>query len=126
MTLRMTTLRPRRLAAATVATVLCVGLAACADDEDDPIVSGNSSPSTAESSEPTEGSSTKLSGTISGAGASSQQAAMEAWIAAFNDKYPDVTINYEPSGSGAGREQFTAGAIRFAASDAALDEEELT
>jgi phosphate transport system substrate-binding protein len=66
-----------------------------------------------------------VSGTISGAGASSQQAAMEAWIAGFNATNPDATINYDPSGSGAGRDQFTGGGVAFAGSDAALDEEEL-
>lgn len=123
MTFRTT---PRQLAAALVATVLCTGLAACGDDEDDPLVSGDSSPSTSESTTEPQGSSINLSGTISGAGSSAQAAAMEAWIAAFTDKYPNVTINYEPTGSGAGREQFGAGAVRFAGSDAALDEEEMT
>jgi phosphate transport system substrate-binding protein len=39
---------------------------------------------------------------------------------------PDVTVNYDPVGSGGGREQFLAGGTDFAGSDAALDEEELT
>ncbi|MBA3742230.1 phosphate ABC transporter substrate-binding protein PstS [Sporichthya sp.] len=123
-----TTRRPRRVAAAMVATVLCVGLSACADDSDDPIAdSSDSSPSTSGSASPDSADSgTKLSGTLSGVGASSQGSAMEAWIAAFNEKYPDATINYEPTGSGAGREQFAAGAVKFAGSDAALSEEETT
>ena len=33
----------------------------------------------------------------------------------------DVTVNYDPSGSGAGVEKFNAGGIDFAASDSALD-----
>ena len=128
MTPRTTTLRPRRMAAALVATVLCVGLSACADDSDDPIAdSGDSSPSTSESSNPdSSDSGDKLSGTLSGVGSSAQGSAMEAWIAAFNEKYPDATINYEPTGSGAGREQFAAGAVKFAGTDAALDEDETT
>jgi phosphate transport system substrate-binding protein len=65
------------------------------------------------------------SGTIAGAGATSQQAGMEAWIAGFSSVAPDATVNYDPTGSGAGRTQFTAGAVQFAGSDAALDEEEL-
>lgn len=126
MTLRTTTLRPRRMAAALVATALCVGLSACADDDDDPIAT-DSSPSTSESSSAAPADNgIKLSGTISGAGSSAQAAAMEAWIAAFSDKYPDVTVNYEPSGSGAGREQFGAGAVKFAGTDAALEGDEIT
>jgi phosphate transport system substrate-binding protein len=66
-----------------------------------------------------------VSGTVAGAGATSQQAAMEAWIAGFSSVAPDATINYDPTGSGAGRTQFTAGAVQFAGSDAALDAEEL-
>ncbi len=66
-----------------------------------------------------------LSGTIAGAGASSQAAAMQAWIAGFTGVAPDVTVNYDPVGSGGGREQFLAGGTAFAGTDAYLDEEEL-
>lgn len=66
-----------------------------------------------------------LSGTLAGAGASSQDSAMAAWIAGYNaDVEPGVTVNYDGVGSGAGREQFIAGAVQFAGSDAALDDEE--
>ncbi|SFP01154.1 phosphate transport system substrate-binding protein [Geodermatophilus dictyosporus] len=68
----------------------------------------------------------QLSGDLVGAGASSQQAAMEAWQAGFQGEYPDVDFSYDPVGSGGGREQFIAGATDFAGSDAALDDEELT
>ena len=68
---------------------------------------------------------TELSGSIAGAGASSQAAAMQAWVAGFNSANPGVTVNYDPVGSGGGREQFEAGATDFGGSDAYLDEEEL-
>jgi len=67
----------------------------------------------------------ELSGDLVGAGASSQQSAMEAWQAGFQGEYPDVNFSYDPAGSGAGREQFLAGTTDFAGSDAALDDEEL-
>jgi phosphate transport system substrate-binding protein len=68
-----------------------------------------------------------LSGSLSGAGSTAQQAAMAAWQAAFQTANPDVTVTYDPVGSGGGREQFLAGgAILFAGSDAALSDEELT
>ncbi|TFV62949.1 UNVERIFIED_ORG: phosphate ABC transporter substrate-binding protein PstS [Bacillus sp. AZ43] len=67
-----------------------------------------------------------LSGTLVGAGASSQQAAMQGWTAGYSSVQPDVTVNYDPVGSGGGREQFLAGGTDFAGSDAALDDEELT
>lgn len=68
----------------------------------------------------------QLSGELNGAGASSQQAAMQGWAAGFTELQPDVTVNYDPVGSGGGRDQFVEGAVPFAGSDAALDEEELT
>lgn len=67
----------------------------------------------------------QLSGSIAGAGASSQAAAMEAWVAGFNVANPGVTVTYDPIGSGGGREQFTTGGTAFGGSDAYLDEEEL-
>lgn len=66
-----------------------------------------------------------LAGTIDGAGASSQGSAQEAWIAAFQTANPPVTINYDPSGSGAGREAFIAGGVSFAGTDSALKQEEI-
>ncbi|MFD2398121.1 phosphate ABC transporter substrate-binding protein PstS [Prauserella oleivorans] len=66
-----------------------------------------------------------LSGTISGAGASSQEAAQQAWQAGFIGQNPDVTVNYDPIGSGGGREQFINGGSDFGGTDAYLDDEEL-
>ena len=66
-----------------------------------------------------------LDGRIVSAGSSAQSSAQEVWIAAFQRDNSRVTIDYEPSGSGAGREQFIAGGLTFAGSDAPLSEEEL-
>nr|WP_246852699.1 phosphate ABC transporter substrate-binding protein PstS [Naasia sp. SYSU D00948] len=66
-----------------------------------------------------------LSGDLVGAGASSQGSAQEAWIAAFQGANPDVTVTYDPSGSGAGREAFLEGGVNFAGSDRAFDDEEI-
>ena len=64
------------------------------------------------------------SGTLNGAGSSSQEAAMAAWQAGFQTANPEVTVNYDPVGSGGGREQFIAGGVDFAGSDSYLDDEE--
>ena len=94
----------RRFAAPGVAALaLGLVLSACG--------AGNESGSTSDSS---------LSGTLKGAGSSAQEAAMDAWRAGFQKANSGVTVNYDPSGSGAGVEQFNAGAI-FAGSDSALD-----
>jgi phosphate transport system substrate-binding protein len=66
-----------------------------------------------------------LSGVIAGAGASSQAAAMEGWIAGFQGQNEGVTVNYDPVGSSGGREQFLSGGTLFAGSDSALKDEEL-
>ncbi|GAB2519871.1 phosphate ABC transporter substrate-binding protein PstS [Paramicrobacterium agarici] len=79
-----------------------------------------------ESSANNSGADSSLSGTLVGGGASSQQAAQEAWVAAFQTANPDVTVEYAPEGSGAGRENFMAGASSFAGSDAAFTTEEIS
>ena len=67
----------------------------------------------------------KLSGTLNGAGSSAQEAAQGAWTAGFQSANSGATVNYDPSGSGAGVEQFLAGAVNFAGSDAYLDDDQL-
>jgi phosphate transport system substrate-binding protein len=62
-----------------------------------------------------------VGGTLNGAGSSAQQAAQEAWRSGYQKANPSVTVNYNPTGSGAGVEQFLAGGVDFAGSDAALD-----
>ena len=46
---------------------------------------------------------------------------MDAWRSAFQKDNSSVTVNYDPSGSGAGIEKFNAGGIDFAACDSALN-----
>ena len=65
-----------------------------------------------------------VSGTLIGAGASSQAAAMQAWQAGFQEANPDATVEYDPVGSGGGRETFLAGGSDFAGSDAYMDDED--
>jgi phosphate transport system substrate-binding protein len=87
---------------------------------------GGSSTPDAGSTSSGSAASTALAGSLNGAGSTAQQAAMAAWQAAFQSANPDVTVNYDPVGSGGGREQFLAGgAILFAGSDAALKDDEL-
>jgi len=95
---------------AVIAVVAALALSSCAANE---------------GAAPESGSASNLSGTINAGGASSQGSAQEAWIAAFQTSNPDVTINYDPSGSGAGREAFIAGGSAFAGSDSYLSDEEL-
>ncbi len=100
--------------------VAVVALSAAACGNDDPTAGLPDSNSTVSPVPPGE----RLSGTLSAAGSSGQTAAMAAWQAGYQARQPDVTVNYDPVGSGAGREQFLSGAIPFAGSDNYLDEEE--
>jgi phosphate transport system substrate-binding protein len=106
-----------RAAAVTAALAGSLALAACGAANEG---GSSSASSTGNSSAP------QLTGTLSGAGSSAQQAAMTAWQAGFNASQPGVTVNYDPAGSGAGRKQFLAGGVPFAGSDAALSADELT
>ncbi|GAB2854584.1 phosphate ABC transporter substrate-binding protein PstS [Nocardioides pacificus] len=93
--------------------VLALTVSACGASNEEDSPSGGSGDS---------GSS--LSGTLSGGGASSQEAAQNVWRAGFQEANPDVTVNYDPIGSGGGREQFTSGGYPFAGSDSYLSDDE--
>jgi phosphate transport system substrate-binding protein len=62
---------------------------------------------------------------LSGAGASFPAPLYQRWAVEFNKANPDVQINYQSVGSGAGIKQFIAGTVDFAASDAAMKDEEI-
>src|SRR5699024_644742 len=46
------------------------------------------------------------------------------WVAGMHEQHPEVSVSYDPVGSGTGREMFLGGAIHFAGTDAALNENE--
>lgn len=107
----------RRVVVPTLASLaLGLGLTACGAGNEEPASSGGDSATT-------EGEDS-LSGTLSLGGASSQEAAQNAWRAAFQGVNPDVTVNYDPVGSGGGREQFISGGFPMAGSDSYLTDEE--
>jgi phosphate transport system substrate-binding protein len=109
--------RTRWLVVIAFSAILALGVAACGGSDDTSSSGGGSS---------SEGGSesAEVSGEIAGAGASSQEAAQEAWRAEFESANGGATISYDPVGSGGGREQFIAGGVSFAGSDAAISEEE--
>ncbi|MGV8857860.1 phosphate ABC transporter substrate-binding protein PstS [Rhodoglobus sp.] len=73
-----------------------------------------------------EGTASDLTGTLVGAGASSQQSAQEAWVAGFQTANQNVTVEYDPIGSGGGRDTFIGGGSQFAGSDRAFKDEEIS
>lgn len=94
---------------AAIALVGAVALASCAANE------------TPGGDGPADG----LSGTIAGSGASSQGSAQQAWIAAIQTANPELTIDYDGGGSGAGRTAFIEGGVDFAGSDRAFKTSEI-
>ena len=104
------------------ATALTLALAACSPSNEEPTESSTAeATATAAASE---APAMELSGALNGAGASSQESAMEAWRAGFQTINPDVTVNYDPVGSGGGRTQFLDGGTLFAGSDSLMDSDE--
>jgi phosphate transport system substrate-binding protein len=71
-------------------------------------------------------SSGSLKADLNGAGATFPQPVYVEWIGAFQTANPDVKINYQGVGSGAGIQQFTAQTVDFGASDAYMKAEEIT
>ena len=105
-----------RSIAAVSGIVMLASVAACGDN-----TASNTDSSASTDTKTTEA----VSGNFSGAGASSQQAAVEAWIAGFQGTNPDAKVAYNPSGSGAGVSTFLTGATAWAGSDAALSNDEV-
>ena len=143
--------RSRKAASLALAGALAITLAACSDDsdaeettdvdstteevteedtadeettEEETEDEGNGSDADA-SGLPTPIADLGVSGTLNGSGASSMQNAQQAWRDNFAAEF-GVTVNYNPTGSGTGREQFIGGEVSFAGTDSILDEEELS
>jgi phosphate transport system substrate-binding protein len=104
------------LAIGTALTAM-IALSSCASNEPPASSGGGSSSSSGSAS---------LSGTLNGVGSSAQSNAQTAWTKGFQTSNSGVTINYDPQGSGAGREAFIGGGADFAGSDSALKSEELS
>ena len=102
-----------RSIAAVSGIVMLASLAACGDNTSS---AGNNSGST---------STEKITGSFSGAGATSQQAAEEAWISAYMAANSGANVTYNPTGSGAGVTTFLSGATAWAGSDKALADDEV-
>lgn len=63
--------------------------------------------------------------TLQGTGATFPAPLYERWFAEYNKLHPDVQINYQALGSGAGVKQFQQNLVDFGASDAAMTDAEM-
>ncbi|HEX8769985.1 MAG TPA: phosphate ABC transporter substrate-binding protein PstS [Acidimicrobiales bacterium] len=98
--------------------VLAVGLSAagCGTD-DNSTKSASSGPSTTSVGAADDA-------TLSGAGSTFVATILQQWIKEYRNAAPDVSVNYQSVGSGAGIQQLTAKTVDFAGSDVALKAEE--
>src|ERR1700694_5285832 len=66
------------------------------------------------------------SGSLNGAGATFPEPFYTQAFYQYNQKYPNVSVNYQAIGSGGGIKQFTAGTVDFGASEVPMTDAELT
>jgi phosphate transport system substrate-binding protein len=95
-----------------------VGLAlvAACSGESKPPVTGSSSAGGAAASAP---------GQINGMGATFPAPIYTKWFSEYNKLHPDVRINYQPQGSGAGIRGLLAGTVFFGASDQPMKDDQM-
>ena len=62
---------------------------------------------------------------LTGAGATFPAPLYQNWFVMLNRKVPNLQVNYQGTGGGAGVEQFIKGTVDFAGSDVAMKDEEI-
>lgn len=123
-------MKKRTFLALAATAALAVGmLAGCGSSTDSDSSADSSSESSAASEEADEGEGTEetsgdLSGTISMAGSTSMEKLANAVSEAFMEKYPNVTVTAEFTGSSAGIESLLAGSVDIGNSSRALADDE--
>jgi phosphate transport system substrate-binding protein len=109
----------RLASVAGVVLVSSLTLAACGSDNN--AAGGSSAAPTAGKTTAAAAVDCGTGGKINAEGSSAQKNAIEQAIASFATVCPDITVNYNPTGSGAGITQFNAAQVDFAGSDSALN-----
>src|SRR5262249_53402439 len=95
---------------AGIALTATFALAACGSDNTTP---GNNTSTGAGNNCP--------SGSLTAQGSTAQKNAMDQWIKDYQTKCSGAQINYQGTGSSAGRQAFISGTADFAGSDSALN-----
>ncbi|WP_416902216.1 phosphate ABC transporter substrate-binding protein PstS [Micromonospora echinospora] len=96
----------RVLAGVALAALALTGCGSSDNDSDTPAAAGSSG-----------GEYASLSGELKASGASFPDAYYQEVITSFKDVAPDVTVNYNATGSGTGKKQFGENLVDFAGSD---------
>ncbi|SCL14460.1 phosphate ABC transporter substrate-binding protein PstS [Micromonospora inyonensis] len=102
----------RVLAGVALAALALTGCGSSDNDNDTPAAAGKSGGSEYAS----------LSGELKASGASFPDAYYQEVITSFKDVAPDVTVNYNATGSGTGKKQFGQNLVDFAGSDSLVKE----
>jgi phosphate transport system substrate-binding protein len=112
-------LRRRRQLTTAGFAVVALALAACSS-------SSSSSGSSGTSTTPAAGSSSSgaVSGTIKAAGSTFQTNFQQSAISAFKSVDPNITVDYDPVGSGTGRSDLYSNTVLFAGSDSPVPAKE--
>ena len=114
-------MKKRKLLTLTVAAALAAGiLAGCGSGNG----SGEDSSSGSTGSSAAEGASEALSGKVTMAGSTSMEKLANALSEAFMEKYPNVTVTAEFTGSSAGIESLLSGSVDIGNSSRALADDE--
>ena len=118
-----TTLRMRWIAVAIAGALM---LGACSSATTTPPTSAPTAGGP-ETQAPAGGAPTIPSGEIilQGAGATFPAPLYGTWFEAFNEKYPNIQVDYQANGSGAGIKAVTQQTVDFGASDAPMKDEEI-
>ncbi|OUL28364.1 phosphate ABC transporter substrate-binding protein PstS [Nostoc sp. T09] len=125
---RLSAIKNNRLTASISVLALTISLAACGGQQTPDNTATKESPGTAtDTTASNPGKKLDLGGNISltGAGASFPAPLYISWFTDLNKKYPNLQVNYQSVGSGAGVEQFIQGTVDFGASDVAMKDEEI-
>jgi len=111
--------RQRVTTVGVAAVAAALGLAACSSSgSSSTAASGSTATSSASSSTST------VSGTIKAAGSTFQTNFQQSAISAFKAVDPNVTVDYDPVGSGTGRADLYANTVLFAGSDSSIPAKE--
>ena len=122
-------MKKKSLSLLVAASMLTFGLTACGGTETetaaDPAAEENQDAGAEDTADQAEQENTSdLSGTISLAGSTSMEKLCEALSESFMEKYPNITVTVEYTGSGAGLESLAAGSIDVGNSSRHLKDEE--
>ncbi|MBF2067851.1 MAG: phosphate ABC transporter substrate-binding protein PstS [Calothrix sp. C42_A2020_038] len=119
----------KRIVGVIPALALSLSLAACGGEQaaNNGTPGAEASPGTAKEAASSTPGKLDLGGNVAltGAGASFPAPLYLTWFQTLSQKYPNLQINYQSVGSGAGVEQFTKGTVDFGASDVAMTDEEI-